>query len=308
MKIFRIGLPIYKKIIKNLSHGKGYGKKKSVRKIMRFFDLFFLSSEVEVHGHKMFLAKGYEEYSTKGIYGIFDTRAVESLIQPGDYTVDVGASIGYFTLIFARSVGHNGLVIAFEPKKDRFELLIKNVNVNNYENVKLENKAILTKDTSSSFFSRDDGLAGLRFLSNPEKPVQYLDTFKHSVPIKVSTIDLDEYLINLGILDKISFLKIDVDGPELFVLQSSKSLLQNENLKILIEWDKASAKWSGCDPIDIIDLLIDNNFKIFYPNYKENKFFQISKNGLLEKPDILDETINLLCVKDSSILEKKNLL
>jgi len=55
-------------------------------------------------------------------------------------------------------------------------------------------------------------------------------------------------------------------------------------------------------------LLIDNNFKIFYPNYKENKFFQISKNGLLEKPDILDETINLLCVKDSSILEKKNLL
>jgi len=308
MKIFRIGLPIYKKIIKNLSHGKGYGKTKTVRKIMRFFDFIFLSDEVEVHGHKMYLTKGYEEYSTKGIYGILDTRAVESLIHPGDNTIDVGASIGYFTLIFARSVGTDGLVVAFEPKKDRFEILTKNVNVNNYKNVNLENKAILTKDTKSTFFSRDDGMSGLRFISNHDKPVEYLDTYKHKTPIQVSSIDLDEYLKNLGIIEKISFMKIDVDGPELFVLQSSRLLLQNDNLKILIEWDKASAKWSGCDPALIIDILIENNFKIFYPNYKENKFFQISKDELLDKPDILEETINLLCVKDISILEKVNLL
>jgi len=308
MKIFRIGLPLYKKILKNLSHGKGYGKKKSIRKIMQWFDFLFLSNEVEVHGHKMYLTKGYEEYSTKGIYGILDTYAVESLLQPGDYAIDIGASIGYFTLIFARSVGKDGLVIAFEPKKDRFEILKKNVNVNHYENVKLENKAILTKDTKSSFFSRDDGRSGLRFISNSDKPINYLDTHKHTTPIQVSTIDLDEYLKNLDILDNISFVKIDVDGPELFVLQSSKSLLQNDNLKILIEWDKVSAKWSGCNPVAIIDMLINNNFKIFYPNYRENKFFQISKDELLAKPDILDETINLLCVKDSTILEKKGLL
>jgi FkbM family methyltransferase len=308
MKIFRIGLPVYKKILKKLSYGKGYGKIKSIRKIMKFFDFLFLSDEVEVHGHKMYLAKGYEEYSTNGIYGILDTKAVESIIQPGDYTVDVGASIGYFTLIFARSVGKDGLVVAFEPKKDRFQLLTKNVDVNHYENIKLENKAILTKDTESKFFSRDDGFAGLRFIANPDKPVNYLDTYKHSTPIEVSSVDLDEYLKKLNIIEKISFIKIDVDGPELFVLQSSQLLLKNKNLKILIEWDKASAKWSGCDPSAILDILIDNNFKIFYPNYKENKFFQISKDELLEKPDILDETINLLCVKDSSILKKKGLL
>lgn len=307
MKFFRSFLPLYKKTINNLSHGKGYGKKKSVRKIMHFFDLLFRSNEVKVHGHTMYLTrKGFLEYSTEGIYGKLDTLTVECLVQQGDYVIDVGAAIGYFTLIFARLVGKDGLVIAFEPKDDRFEILTKNVKVNHYENVKLENKAIMTKDAKSTFFARDDGVAGLRFLTSPEKPAYYLDTYKHTVPTQVSTIGLDEYLKNLDIIKKISFMKIDVDGPELLVLQSSQSLLKNDNLKILIEWDQESAKWSGCDPASIVDLIIENGFKIFYPDYKKNKFFQINKNELLERRS--EDTINILCIKDSSILENKGLL
>jgi len=274
---------------------------------MHFFDLLFRSNEIEVHGHTMYLTrKGFLEYSTTGIYGKLDTLTVESLLNPGDYAIDVGAAIGYFTLLFARAVGKDGLVISFEPKKDRFEILTKNVKVNNYENVKLENKAILTNDAKATFFARDDDIAGLRFLTNPEKPVYYLNTYKHTIPTQVSTIGLDEYLENLNIVEKISFMKIDVDGPELLVLQSCSSLLKNNNLKILIEWDQESAKWSGCDPASMADLFIQNNFKIFYPNYKKNKFFQINKNELLEMK--ADETINILCIKDPSILVDKGLL
>ena len=95
MKIFRGILPLYKRLIKDSSRGKGYGKNKFVRKILSFFDLLFRSNEVEVYGHKMFLTKkGFDEYSTQGLYGKFDTQAVESLIKPGDYVIDVGAAIG----------------------------------------------------------------------------------------------------------------------------------------------------------------------------------------------------------------------
>ena len=223
--------PHYKKTIEYFSKGKGYGKKKSVRKILAIFDFLFKSNFVEVQGQKMYLAKkGFDEYSTSKIYGELDTRIVESLIKPGDYVIDVGAAIGYFTLIFARLVGKDGLVIAFEPKDERFEILTKNS-----------------------------------------------DTHRQIIPYQVSTINLDEYLKNLGILKKISFMKIDVDGPELLVLQSSKLLLQNDNLKILIEWDVISAQRCKCNPDTIIDVLLENNFKIFYPNYKENKYFQICK-------------------------------
>ena len=47
---------------------------------------------------------------------------------------------------------------------------------------------------------------------------------------------------------------------------------------------------------------------MFYPDYKKHKFFEISKKELLKKPEILDETINMIFVKNSSILEKNNLI
>jgi hypothetical protein len=103
-------------------------------------------------------------------------------------------------------------------------------------------------------------------------------------------------------------MKIDVDGPELLVLKGSKLLLKNNSLKIFMEWDKVSARRSGCEPSDIIDLLLQNNFKMFYPNYKENKFYQISKKELLEKPDLQEDTINMVFVKDAYVLEKNGLI
>ena len=113
MKIFRVILPLYNKIIENSSRGRGYGKKKSVRKMMNFFNYLFRSDEVNVRGHKMYLPKeGFGEYSTLGIYGKLDTFTVESLLQPGDYVIDIGAAIGYFTLIFAGIVGKDGLVLS----------------------------------------------------------------------------------------------------------------------------------------------------------------------------------------------------
>ena len=137
-----------------------------------------------------------------------------------------------------------------------------------------------------------------------ENSIKSFVTHKHTTPNQVSTINLDDYLKNLGVLEKISFMKIDVDGPELLVLLSSQSLLKNNNLKILIEWDQKNSKISGCDPASIIDLFIDNNFKIFYPNHEKNKFFQVSKNELLK----MEGDVNILCVKNSSILENKGLL
>ncbi len=73
-----------------------------------------------------------------------------------------------------------------------------------------------------------------------------------------------------------------------------------------MEWDQKSSKGCGCEPALIVDLLIENNFKIFYPNYEKNKFFQVNKDELLEMRS--ENTINILCIKDLHILEDKGLL
>ena len=297
-------LPVYKKLINYFANGKGYGKKKPVKRILSVINSIFQSNFAEVRGQKMYLIEGFEEYSTEGVYGALDTEIVESLIKPNDFVVDIGAAIGYFTLIFGRLVGKDGLVIAFEPKEDRFVTLKKNVNINNFNNIKLENKAILNESGTSTFFSLSDG-AGLHFAGDNDEFINKENDYEQKIPKKVSTVNLDKYLKELGILEKISFIKIDVDGPELIVLQSSELLLKNKNLKILIEWDLISSERSKCKPEDLVELLFDNDFKVFYPNYKEKKYFQVSKNELLKlKPN--NETINLLCVKDLSVIKNNN--
>ena len=308
MKILRIFLPLYLKTIAKLSQGRGYGKKKFIRKTLNLAEKSFRSSEVIVHGHKMHLPKnGFADYSTYGIYGELDTYAVEKLVQKGDYVIDIGAAIGYFSLIFARSVGNSGKVIAFEPKEGRCKILATNLSLNDYENTIIENSAVMSKDVTPKFFSRNDTIAGLRYIKDQNQNYDYLETFKFKKPIEVKTTDLDGYLTEHNMLEKISFIKIDVDGPELIVLQSAKKLLQNPNLKILMEWDQESAKWSDCNPSSIIDILHENGFNIYYPNYKEKRFFSVDKTQLLNL-DPENQTINILCVKDKSILEKSDLL
>ncbi len=305
MGFLRIFLPTYLGILKKLSRGKGYGKNRLIRKIQNSIEGSFRASEVIVHGHKMHLPKkGFHEYSVYGIYGELDTIMVEKLVKNEDVVVDVGAAIGYYTLILARAVGNKGTVIAFEPKEGRFEILKNNIKLNGYDNVIVENKAIMLDGQEKKFFVHDDNTAGYRFITNRSDDNL---TKKFSKPVDVLTTDLDAYLTDLGIIDKISFMKIDVDGPELLVLQSGRQLLKNQNLNILLEWDQDAAKWSNCSPESIIDILLENGFEIYYPDYIKKKYFHITKERLLNI-DPLDDVINILCVKDKSILEDNELL
>ena len=223
---------------------------------------FFRADIVDVHGHKMLLPKkGFDEYSTLGIYGELDTSSVENLINKGDHVVDVGAAIGYYTLILARAVGPKGLVFAFEPKIERFEILKKNIELNGYTNVILENKAVLPLEIKPTFFNMKNQHGGIRLIKNFETKNDHLE------PVITDVIDLDTYFIK-----------------------------KNNHLKILIECDKNLSKKSDCDPNEIIELLFKNGFKIYYPDYSNKKYFLVNKDELLKLEST--DTINLLCKKD----------
>ena len=278
-------------MLKKSSRGYGLGKKGPIKIILKLMNQFFRAEIVSVHGHKMILpGKGFDEYSTLGVYGEFDTSSVENLVHEGDFVVDVGAAIGYYTLILARAVGPNGLVFAFEPKIERFKILKKNIEINGYSNVILENKAILPSEIEPTFFNIKNSQGGVRLVKNSEKNNVSLE------PVKIDVVDLDTYLKKYTAKNEISFIKIDVDGPELFVLKSGRSILNNKHLKILIEWDKDLSRKSDCNPDEIIDLLTENGFKIYYPDYVNKKYFIVNKDELLNIES--SDTINLLCKKD----------
>jgi methyltransferase, FkbM family len=83
------------------------------------------SSVVEsVDGHRMFVdERDSMGLSIDPVFEPLETEFCRAVVRPGAVVVDIGANIGYYTLIFARQVGPSGKVIAFEPDADNFRLL-----------------------------------------------------------------------------------------------------------------------------------------------------------------------------------------
>ena len=297
MKELRIFLPFYRKAVKRMSKGYGIGKTRPGRLMLKIVTRIIRSDFVEVQGHNMFVIPGNEDYSLYGVYGELDTETVNREIKKGDIVVDVGASIGYFTLLFARAVGPEGKVFAFEPKPERFELLKKNVEINGYHNVTLENMAVMDYNGKSDFYYSKNGVTGFKLKVAENSPTrEKIEQFDKGT---AKTIRLEDYFDEKNLSNKINFIKSDVDGPELSVLQSAGSILKNKSLKIFFEWDVIYIKAVGNEPEEILELLYKNNFKIYSPDFKNQKFTEVSENQLLGfKNNKYWYGENLLCKKE----------
>ncbi len=107
---------------------------------------FLKSNFAEVQGQKMFLdKKDVLGLSINGVYEPLETKLVRKEVKKSDVVLDIGANIGYYTLILAKLVGKKGRVFAFEPDPTNFALLKKNISINGYKNVILVPKAVAGK-------------------------------------------------------------------------------------------------------------------------------------------------------------------
>ena len=280
---------LYKKCMKKFSFGYGISKFYPIKIIMKKFESNFKSDYAIVQGSKMFLDPGDSlDLSINGVYGELDTKIIREEIHEGDIVIDVGANIGYYTLIFAQLVGSSGKVFAFEPESKNFEILKKNIEINNYPNIVAEQKIVSDKSGIVKLFIAEHGIVGHRI--NQQKSSQKF--------IEVESIILDNYIKKLNLDNKINFIKIDVEGSEPKVLEGAKGIMQKSNqLKIFTEFNREAVEEYGIEPKEMIDLFYRNGFKIYLPNYKENKINLTNVNELLTSKETLLENINLLCKK-----------
>ena len=279
----------YKKCMKKFSFGYGISKFYPIKIIMKKFESNFKSDYAIVQGSKMFLDPGDSlDLSINGVYGELDTKIIREEIHEGDIVIDVGANIGYYTLIFAQLVGSSGKVFAFEPESKNFEILKKNIEINNYPNIVAEQKIVSDKSGIVKLFIAEHGIVGHRITQ--QKSSQKF--------IEVESIILDNYIKKLNLDNKINFIKIDVEGSEPKVLEGAKEIMQKSNqLKIFTEFNREAVEEYGIEPKEMIDLFYRNGFKIYLPNYKENKINLTNVNELLTSKETLLENINLLCKK-----------
>jgi FkbM family methyltransferase len=165
-----------------------------------------------------------------GVLGWHEMKTTElfiKLVGLGSTVIDVGANIGYFTLLAAKLVGNNGIVISFEPEPTSFSLLTKSVGMNNFDNVTLAQKCI----------SNIDGQQLLHLSPNHNKGLHSIARDLGGSSILVPSARLDTIANTFGI-GSIDLLKIDVEGAEPEVLEGAERLLSETRVRnIIMEWE-----------------------------------------------------------------------
>lgn len=198
-------------------------------------------------------------------FDLLEAEFLKKNIKKGDYVIDVGANIGYYTLMLASLVGKYGKVFSFEPEPNNFKILKKNVKANKYQNVILKNYAVSNfKGTTKLYLAKENFGMHRIFPSNSIS----------SEHVEVKTIVLDDF-IKENLDKKPSFIKIDVEGSECKVIEGMNLVLDTQNLKVLCEYVPPNIKDSGDDPLNLLYVFKNKRFEIFYVN---NRIHKIEKS------------------------------
>jgi FkbM family methyltransferase len=191
---------------------------------------------------------------TEGIYEPYLTALFTTLLRPGAIVVDAGANIGYFSLIAARAVGDGGHVYAFEPEAHNFDLLSRSIRLNGFTNVTPVQKALSNRTGAAKLFLDPTNLGNLS-LADQNVPAATETT-------DVDTISLDEFLATTPAKHRVDILKLDTQGAEGLVLAGASNVLQNQALKILLEFWPWGLKNLDTSPADLLTDLRSRGFTI----------------------------------------------
>ena len=161
------------------------------------------------------------------VYGSWEpeaTQAITSTVKQGMTVIDIGAHIGYYTLLFAKCVGAKGRVFSFEPHPGNFEMLRKNVQLNHLTQVQTLDQAVFSRAGEITISVPDD---------QPNSGNGSVCLDKGVRQFRVHAVSLDafceEYLIRPDVL------KMDVEGAEYEVLRGAQRVIAQFRPKMLIE-------------------------------------------------------------------------
>jgi len=212
-----------------------------------------------------------------GIYNKQMTKVVESVITREMVCLDIGANIGYFTLIMARLAGEKGRVFAFEPEPYNFDLLVKNITVNGYHNITPVKKAISNKNGRTTLFVDKTNLGSHSLARQGENT----HTFGRDT-IEVETQTLDSFFRDYN--GKIDFIKIDVEGAEPAVLEGMETMInQNKDLLIITEFLPNVISRFGSLPEEYLSRLVNYGFNLYGIDEEKESFALMDIASLLKE-------------------------
>ena len=152
--------------------------------------------------------------------------------KQGDIVVDIGAHIGLYTIISSKRVGTNGKVVAIEADPGNFEMLNRNIKLNQLTNVIALNYAAYSKETKIKLYLPSGESGFTKYNTIVSDWANNEDKF---VEVNANTLD---YLLQLNQIreEEVNWIKIDVEGAEFEVLKGATNVLsKSKDIALLME-------------------------------------------------------------------------
>lgn len=225
-------------------------------------------------------------------YEFETTSAIKKILKKGDVVFDIGANIGYYTLIFAKLVGKTGAVHSFEPSIREFASLCENIKLNKYNNIFLNQVAVTNYDGFMKMAIFEDSTFGAyNTIGKPTHQIVESQVYKEEI---IKSLSLDTYCKIYGSLTP-QLIKVDIEGAELQLINGGTKLLSSPKSPILvIEICEKTLKGTRSSPQAVVE-------KLRYFGYD---LFSIKRNGhLIYYEDGI--SLNLIAIKPEKLLELK---
>jgi FkbM family methyltransferase len=223
-----------------------------------------------------------------GVWEGGQTKLFKESVRSGMVIVDIGAHIGYYTLLAASLTGEEGKVFAFEPEPSNYAFLVKNIEANGYNNVIPVKKAVADRAGRRKLFldKRESGEHSL-----------VADKGKRRV-ILVDSVTLDDFFDKDYTFDVI---KMDIEGAEMAALLGmSKVIARSPKMVIFTEFCPRFLERAGFSPAAYLDELRRHGFKIHIIDELRQRL-EVVQDTAEAARKLKAKGINLLCIKGSPI-------
>jgi FkbM family methyltransferase len=203
-------------------------------------------------------------------YETEDSAMIMQLMSPEDTVVDIGANMGWYSMIIAKTYPL-AKVHAFEPIPKTFSYLKQNVELNSLTNVSINNAGLSNEEKDITFYFYPEGGVNASSANVSERADTEL--------ITCHVLRLDDYVNKNKI--NVDFIKCDVEGAELFAFQGARETLQRDKPIVFTEMLRKWAAKFDYHPNDIITFFTSLGYRCFY----------VQDFKLVELTEMTDETI-----------------
>jgi len=233
--------------------------------------------QMHIHGEQdQFVSRRIRE---DGIWEPYETSLLLSMLRPGDVFVDVGANIGYFSILAASVIGEGGAVFAFEPDPDNFSLLRRNIDLNGQQASIVAVQAALAADAGTGeLFLSEDNLGDHQIYATGDD--------RRSLPITL--VNGSDYLGHR--LSRMDLLKIDTQGSEYQVIAGLLPLLVALPTppRILIELTPLSLRQARASGRALVELLGELQLPLWIVDHVEHRLVESDVGELAQWCDDVD--------------------